>query len=36
MMLPYYLESSLTPREDGAQECLHRVPPLLFCRKPKT
>jgi hypothetical protein len=35
LMLPYYLESSLKPRADGAQECLHRVPPMLFSRKPK-
>jgi hypothetical protein len=34
-MLPYYLESSLEPRTDPTQQCLHRVPPLLFPRKPK-
>jgi hypothetical protein len=32
-MLPYYLESSLTPRKDPSQ-CLHRLPPLLCPRKP--
>jgi hypothetical protein len=31
-MLPYYLEASLTPRENPSNECLHRVPPLLFAR----
>jgi hypothetical protein len=33
-MLPYYLESSLAPRNDPTHEYLHRVPPLLFLRKP--
>jgi hypothetical protein len=33
--LPYYLESSLRPREDTNQQYLHRVPPLLFSRSPK-
>jgi hypothetical protein len=32
-MLPYYLESSLEPRNDSTQQCLHRLPPLLFPRK---
>jgi hypothetical protein len=32
-MLPYYLESSLEPRNDPTQPCLHRIPPLLFSRK---
>jgi hypothetical protein len=32
-MLPYYLESSLTPRNDSTQQYLHRVPPLLFARR---
>jgi hypothetical protein len=32
-MLPYYLESSLTPRKDPSH-CLHRLPPLLCPRKP--
>jgi hypothetical protein len=34
-MLPYYLGSSLEPRNDPTQQYLHRVPPLLFPRKPK-
>jgi hypothetical protein len=34
-MLPYYLESSLTPRNDPTQQYLHRVPPLLFSREQK-
>jgi hypothetical protein len=34
-MLPYYLESSLTPRDDPNQQYLHRVPPLLFARPSK-
>jgi hypothetical protein len=34
-MLPYYLESSLTPRDDPDQQYLHRVPPLLFPRTSK-
>jgi hypothetical protein len=34
-MLPYYLESSLRPREDPNQQYLHRVPPLLFTRPSK-
>jgi hypothetical protein len=34
-MLPYYLKSSLEPRNDPTQQCLHRVPPLLFPRKLK-
>jgi hypothetical protein len=34
-MLPYYLESSLTPRNDPNQQYLHRVPPLLFMRPSK-
>jgi hypothetical protein len=33
--LPYYLESSLTPRDDQNPTYLHRVPPLLFLRSPK-
>jgi hypothetical protein len=33
--LPYYLESSLTPRNDSNPDYLHRVPPLLFRRSPK-
>jgi hypothetical protein len=33
--LPYYLESSLTPRDDQNPLYLHRVPPLLFLRSPK-
>jgi hypothetical protein len=32
-ILPYYLEASLTRREDSLDECLHRVPPLLFTRQ---
>jgi hypothetical protein len=32
-MLPYYLESSLEPRNDPTQQYLHRVPPLLFPRR---
>jgi hypothetical protein len=35
IQLPYYLESSLRPRDDLHQQCLHRVPPLLFSRSPK-
>jgi hypothetical protein len=34
-MLPYYLESSLRPRDDPNQQYLHRVPPLLFARPSK-
>ena len=34
-MLPYYLESSLTPRTDPTQQYLHRLPPLLCSRVPK-
>jgi hypothetical protein len=33
--LPYYLESSLRPRNDPNQDYLHRVPPLLFSRSPR-
>jgi hypothetical protein len=33
--LPYYLESSLTPRDDRNQQYLHRVPPILFTRPSK-
>jgi hypothetical protein len=33
--LPYYLESSLRPRDDLSEPCLHRVPPLLFSCSPK-
>ena len=32
-MLPYYLESSLTPRQDKGGQYLHRVPPMLASRK---
>ena len=31
-MLPYYLESSLVPRNDPTARYLHRVPPLLCSR----
>jgi hypothetical protein len=34
-MLPYYIESSLEPRPDPSQQFLHRLPPLLFPRKPR-
>jgi hypothetical protein len=33
-MLPYYLESSLEPRDAQIGEYLHRVPPLLLARGP--
>jgi hypothetical protein len=34
-MLPYYLDSSLTPRTDPEQQCLHRLPPLICPRSPR-
>ena len=34
-MLPYYLESSLVPRDDPTARYLHRVPPLLCSRVSK-
>lgn len=34
-MLPYYLESTFSPRPDGGGRYLHRVPPLLCSRVAK-